>query len=230
MNVKKVVVITGAGSGLGKALAIGLSREDCVVIAGVRRAEEINEIQERLSPESSAKVCDITNPADCEGLIEYAVSRHGKMDVLINNAGMYVMTSYIDTPPEKIHQVLDVAVMGSANISKFALDQMNKQRSGHIISISDATFKTGLPEYNTESPHTVDLAAKFAKVELHNLLRYEASQYGVNVTTFYMHWLASNLDIDDPAEPSKGANHPKEAVEKIAMIIEEPVDEYILKT
>lgn len=209
----KTVIITGAGRRLGKAFAIGLSKLGYSVVATGTDQKELDEVAERLTGDFMTKVCDITNVADCQALVSEVANKYGQIDALINNAGIYMDTSFVDTSSDKLKSVLDVVVTGTAVISREVLAVMYSKKSGQIVSILDAEVRNGLPAYNESKPYSVDLGAKIAKARFTDALRREAENYGVKVTSFYMHWVASDIDVDDQTKVPKGATHPADAVE-----------------
>lgn len=221
----KVVVITGAGRKLGKAFAIGLSRYGYQVVAAATEQAELDSVAQRLEGDYMVKLCDITGIEDCRMLIAEIMEKYGRLDVLINNAGIYVGDSFVDTPADRLKAVMDVVVTGTAVISREALTVMSKQHSGQIVSVLDARVRSGLPEYDKDKLHSVDVSAKIAKARLTDILRREAANHGVAVTSFYMHWVASEIDIDDEAAAPKGATHPRDAVELMHRVIENGTEE-----
>jgi short-subunit dehydrogenase len=223
--VKKVIAITGAGKNLGKAFAIGLSKAGYTVVASGTNQKELDEVARRLSGEYLVQVCDITDFDDCKKLIDTTVKKFGRIDVLINNAGVYDGSSFVDVDAKKLQVILNVVVRGTANISKAALEKMIKQKKGHIISLIGDVVSGADPSYNAQSPHSVDIAAKRAKYQLTNSIRREASHYGVNVSSFLIKWVASNIDIESEEKAPTGATHPKDAVEYMHRLIENPETE-----
>lgn len=224
----KVVVITGAGHHLGKAFAIGLSRQGYNIVATGQTQAELDELASRLAGDFMTMVCDITKPEMCEAVMQAAKEKYGKVDVVVNNAGVYTGDSFVDAKPSMVKLVFDVVVAGTASVSKAALEVMKETRSGQIINILDVTSREGLPELKAGASHAVDASAKRAKVELTNMLRQEAAQYNVAVTSFFMRWVASSLDYDDATEPPAKATHPRDAVAYLQKAIEETHKETIL--
>lgn len=224
----KVVIITGAGKRLGKAFAIGLSRPGHNVVASGTNQAELDELANRLEGEYLTQVCDITNIEDCKKLIAAVKDKFGRVDVLINNAAVYEEASLVDTPVEKVQQVMSVVVNGSTIMSKLALEAMTLQQSGQIISMLDIVTKTGLPKYDPEYPNTVVHMAKSAKTAVTKVIRREAEQHNVIVTSFYLKWAASDIDIDDESKAPEGATHPADAVKYMVEAIEKGQSEVIV--
>ena len=217
---KKVVIITGAGRRLGKAFAIGLSRLGYRVVATGTDQAELDDVAKRLEGDYMTKICDITSVSDCEALVADVKEKYGTVDVLVNNAGIYMDTSFTATPTDKLKAVMNVVVTGTAIMSREVLVRMQEQQSGHIVSILDAEVRTGLPPYDETKPYSVDYGAKIAKARFTDAIRREAASYGVDVTSFYMHWVASEIDIDDETQAPAGATHPRDAVKLMSDVIE----------
>lgn len=221
----KVIIITGAGRRLGKAFAIGLSRLGYRVVATGTDQSELDDVASRMQSDFMTQVCDITKVEDCQTLVANVKAKYGTVDVLINNAGIYMDSSFVDTDPGKLKAVMDVVVTGTAVVSREALAAMQEQRSGQIVSILDAEVRSGLPAFDAAKPYSVDYGAKIAKARFTDALRREAASYGVKVTSFYMHWVASELDIDDTSAAPQGATHPHDAVMLINEVILNGIEE-----
>jgi NADP-dependent 3-hydroxy acid dehydrogenase YdfG len=226
----KVVIVTGAGKRFGKALAIGLSRNGYSVVATGQSEQELAELSERLQGNYMTQRCDITNLDDCRQLLADVKAKFGRIDALINNAGVYEPLSLKDVSVEKLRQVIDVVFTGTAQLSKLVLEVMAEQKSGQIVSMLDAVYKSGLPAYDHAHPRSVDLAGKFAKASFTEVLRREASNYGVVVTSFFLHRMASDIDIDDSTAAPTGSSHPTEGVKKMIEALENGLEEVDLKT
>jgi len=218
--IKKVVFITGAGVHLGKAMAIGLARAGYNVVATGRDSMQLAAVSERLEGNPLIIRCDITSPSDCENAIKMTIGKYGRIDVLINNAGIYEEASFVDVDPGRIKTVFDVVVSGTATLSAAVLKEMARRQSGQIINILDVAVRSGVEKLGSDGAHAVDLAAKNAKRAYSESLQLEASLHGVIVSSFYMKWVASALDINDETAAPKGATHPADAVRLLAEMIE----------
>jgi len=213
---KRVVIITGAGRGLGKALAVGLSRAGFAVVATGRNTKDLQELKRRLNNDSIIFKCDITVWGDCQKLVKDMVKKYGRIDVLINNAGgKYVRTPLLESTKDDIDSVFDTQVKGTVYITKPVLDQMAKQKSGRIYTITYSPYRLGLSLLDPSKPKTLHAASLFGKATVADVLALEAKNYGVQSIPVFIRWVASELDIDDPVDPDSKANHPKEVVEAI---------------
>lgn len=213
---KKVVIITGAARGIGKALAIGLSRANFAIVATGRDIADLKQLQLRLSSDHMIKKCDITVWDDCQKLINGVVKKYGRVDALINNAGgRYVRVPLLESTKDDIDSVFDTQVKGTMYMIKSVLDQMAKQKSGKIYTITYAPYRLGLPSDDVQKPKTLHTASLFGKAAIADVVAIEAKKYGVESIPVFIRWVASELDIDTPIDPKEQANHPLEVVDAI---------------
>lgn len=213
---KKVVIITGAGRGLGKALAIGLSRAGYIVVATGRNVSDLEQLKSRLNENSTTQKCDITVWDDCQTLVRDVINKYDRIDVLINNAGgKYVRSPLLESTKEDIDSVFDTQVKGTAYMTKSVLDQMAKQKSGKIYTITYALYRLGLDLLDQQKPKTLHAASLFGKAAIADVVAVEAKNYGVQSIPLFIRWVASELDIDDPVDPKERANHPSEVAQAI---------------
>lgn len=210
----KIVIITGAGKGIGKALAIGLSREGYTVIASGRNQSRLQELNGRLTGKFLIEPCDIGNWDDCQKLVAKTIQQFGSIDVLINNASGWLAKSLLDSSKDEIQQLIQTTVTGNLFITKLCLEQMKKQNSGNIISLLPSSFPNKMREFNG-TILTPYYAAKFGEAGMTEALKLEAKKYGVHVTSLYLGTIASKLDIDDPEEKIKELDHPAVHVRKV---------------
>jgi NAD(P)-dependent dehydrogenase (short-subunit alcohol dehydrogenase family) len=213
---KKIVIITGAGRGIGKALAIGLSRSGYSVVATGRNVTDLQQLETRLPSDHLIQKCDITVWEDCQKLIDNVIQKYGQIDVLINNAGgKYVRVPLLESTKEDIDSVFDTQVKGTAYMIKLVLDQMAKRKSGKIYTITYAPYRLGLHLIDRPKPTTLHTASLFGKAALADLVAIEAKNYGVASIPVFIRWVASEMDIDDPEDTKKKSNHPLEVVNAI---------------
>ena len=208
-----VVLITGAGRGIGKALAIGLSRAGYTVVATARETTDLDQLDSRLTSEHLLERCDITSYEDCQSVVKAAVEKYGRIDVLINNAGgKYVKTSLLESAKEDIDSVFDTQVKGTAYMIKCVLEQMAKQKSGRIYTITYAPYRLGLHLLDQKTLHSASL---FGKAALADVVALEAKNYGVHSIPVFISNVASRVDIDDPVDPAEKSNSLSEVVDTI---------------
>lgn len=212
---KKIIIVTGAGRGLGKALAIGLSRAGFTVVATARSKDKLGELGSRLVGDYMIEKCDITTWGDCTNLVDKVVNKYGQIDVLVNNAGgKYVRTSLLDSTIEDIDSVFDTQVKGTTYMMKAVLAQMSKQKSGKIYTVTHLAYRLGKDLYGSPVK-TLHMASLFGKAAVADVVAVEAENYGVQSVPVFIRWVASELDIDEKIDKEKKANHPNDVTKAI---------------
>lgn len=131
-----VAIMTGAGSGIGRAAAIGLANEGYRVVLAGRRVSQLQITGSKIEGEWFAVGTDVSQPADVENLIETTVGRFGRLDALVNNAGLAPLLDIDKTTPEVVEQVYSVNAMGTANAIARAWPIFTQQKSGCIVNVS----------------------------------------------------------------------------------------------
>jgi len=170
----KLVVITGASSGIGAATALLLAQQGYRVIAGARRLERL---QELASQNENIEICelDVTSRASVDSFVKYVNVRD--VDVLINNAGgAFDAASVLDSDPENWKKSFDVNVVGSVRMTKALAPAMIRAGKGHIVVMSSTA---GHIAYENGGSY---VAAKFAERSLANTLRLELNGTPIRVT------------------------------------------------
>lgn len=193
---EKITIITGAGKGIGKALAIGMSRVGFSVVATARRVEDLQETAKRLQGVHYITKCDISIWNDCEKLLESVVEKYGRIDILINNASGWVDKSLLQATKKDIDELMDTTIKGTTFMTKLCLQRMSKQKSGHIFTLLTSSYRHGIGRFGNKilTPY---YAAKFGSSGLTEALKREAAEFNVKVTSIYLGSIASDLDIDD---------------------------------
>src|SRR5438034_11693911 len=139
-NIKdKVVVITGASSGIGESTAKLLAERGARVVLGARRLNRINAVAQEISASGDKAIgfaCDVTKRAEVESLIQKAVDSLGRVDVIVNNAGIMPIAPIEDLKVDEWDRQIDVNIKGLLYGVAAALPHMQKQKSGHIINIA----------------------------------------------------------------------------------------------
>ncbi|SHK51021.1 SDR family oxidoreductase [Paraburkholderia terricola] len=141
----KVVVITGASSGLGAETARHLSRQGAKVVLGARRLDRLNALASALGLNAKAIVqTDVTDRAQVKALVDRAVELHGRIDVLLNNAGLMPSSMLEKLKVDEWDQMIDVNIKGVLYGIAAALPHMQAQKSGQIVNVSSvAGHKVG---------------------------------------------------------------------------------------
>ncbi|MCU1752741.1 SDR family oxidoreductase [Pseudomonas sp. 6D_7.1_Bac1] len=175
----KVVVITGASSGLGEATARHLSAQGAYVVLGARRLERITALAESLSRgggRALAVATDVTRAEEVKALVDQAVSTFGRIDVMINNAGLMPHSPLERLKIEDWDQTIDVNIKGVLYGIAAALPHMIQQKSGHIINVSSVAG------HKVRPGSTVYAATKSAVLALSEGLRQEVKPYDIRTT------------------------------------------------
>ncbi|MCG6188678.1 oxidoreductase [Maribellus maritimus] len=170
---KKVVLITGASSGIGREIAVFLAKHNYKVYGVARRTDKLQELH-KLGVETMPM--DVTDEDSVKSTIDAIIKREGTIDVLVNNAGYGEYGAIEDVSIENARYQMDVNVFGLARITQLVLPFMRKQQSGNIINISSTGGKIANPLGGWYH------ASKFAVEALSDSLRLEVKQFGINVT------------------------------------------------
>jgi short-subunit dehydrogenase len=175
----KVILITGASSGIGAALARRLARENPILVLAARGAERLEALAEELRSAPCtvlAHPCDVTDARQAERLVARAIEDYGHLDVLVNNAGRGHFASVEDTDDETIARIFAVNTFSLWYTSRPAVRHMKERGSGHIINVASIAGKIAFP-YNSAY-----VAAKHACVGFTNALRLELLETGVHAS------------------------------------------------
>jgi len=176
----KVVVITGAGSGIGRATAHAFAAEKSkLVIADINRErlDSVREEIENLEGEAAGKVVDVSDPSQVEELVRFTMDTHGRVDVVHNNAGVGIGGPIEAMPLEDWERIFAINFWGVLYGVKFFLPHMIEQQSGHIVNTSSAAGYCGLAALGAYT------ATKHAVVGLSDVLRAEVRRYNIGVST-----------------------------------------------
>ncbi|HYQ56803.1 MAG TPA: SDR family oxidoreductase, partial [Draconibacterium sp.] len=161
MEKNKTAIITGAGKGIGKAIAIGLAKLNYKTILIGRNRKDLEQvavlINDRFAIESKILQLDITNKLAVKEAIPNLVSENGRIDVLVNNAGIY-FSGTVDTPTDDFEKMLDTNLVAQFKLLKEVVPIMKAQKSGYIFNVASRSGKVGFATSGTYS------ASKFGMV------------------------------------------------------------------
>lgn len=178
-NIKdKVVVITGASSGIGAATATKLVHLGAKVVLGARREKELKALCEQLGENAVYTVTDVTRKNDLENLVQKAITTFGKVDVLLNNAGIMPISFFEEGKVEEWERMIDVNIKGVLYGINAVMTHMLEKGQGHIITISSTS---GLKVFPTSGVYS---GTKFAVKAIMEGLRDEMTGK-IKVTTIY---------------------------------------------
>uniref|UniRef100_F4C2W3 3-oxoacyl-(Acyl-carrier-protein) reductase n=1 Tax=Sphingobacterium sp. (strain 21) TaxID=743722 RepID=F4C2W3_SPHS2 len=179
-NIKgKVVVITGASSGLGKATAQLLSKEGAILVLAARRAERIEKLANTIREnggEALAVPTDVSNATQVQNLVDTAVKEFGKIDVMLNNAGVMPLSALEDRRIHEWERMIDVNIKGVLYGIAAALPYMKEQKSGHFINVSSVAG------HKIFGGSAVYSATKSAVRVISEGLRQEVTPYNIRTT------------------------------------------------
>jgi short-subunit dehydrogenase len=186
----KVAIVTGASSGIGRALAIILAQQGAKVVLAARRAEMLEQVAEicrQNGGQALAVPTDVANESECKVLVEKAIATYEHLDMLINNAGLTVIARLEDyTDLSLFHHTMDVNFYGAVYCTYYALPHLIRS-TGRIVAVSSLGGKAHLP-YN--SPY---VASKFAMHGFFDSLRIELMRHGVSVTIICPYWVVTGF-------------------------------------
>jgi NADP-dependent 3-hydroxy acid dehydrogenase YdfG len=188
-NIKdKIVVITGASSGLGEAAARALAKEGAKLVLGARRLDRLKALASELSLGDKAAVeTDVANYEQVKHLVDHAVKAHGRIDVLLNNAGLMPLSPLDRLKIEDWDRMIDVNIKGVLYGIAAALPHMKAQKSGHIINVSSVAG------HRVRPTSTVYSATKTAVRVISEGLRQEVTPYNIRTTIISPGAVASEL-------------------------------------
>jgi short-subunit dehydrogenase len=186
----QVVIVTGASAGIGRALALRLAAQGAKVSIAARRAERLEQVAaecHELGGEALVITTDVSDEVQCKALVEKTIAKFGKLDMLINNAGLAASALFEDFPDLKLfHHTMEVNFYGAVYCTYYALPYLKKAH-GRIVAISSLGGKAALP-YNT--PYN---ASKYAMHGFYDALRMELIQHGISITLICPSWVASEF-------------------------------------
>jgi len=185
----KVVIITGASSGIGKALAFETGARGAIVVLAARSEQKLAEIESQLSASgvrSLSVITDVSKEEDCKHLIDTTIEKFGRIDVLINNAGMSMRAIFEKTDLAVIHRLMDVNFWGTVYCTKYALPWLLKSK-GSLVGVSSIAGYKGLPGRTGYS------ASKFAMQGFLETLRIENIKKGLHVLIACPGFTSSNI-------------------------------------
>ena len=181
---KKVVVITGGNSGLGKATAKILSTQHHVVILG-KNVQEVTKTAKEFKCEGI--ICDITDAKQIKNSFLQIIKKYKKVDCLINCAGVWIEGPIEKNNADEIKKAISVNVIGTFLMVNAVVPQLKKQKFGKIINISS---RAGL---NAKPDRSVYNASKWAVTGFTKCLQLELSPFGIGVTGFYPGFIHTDL-------------------------------------
>ncbi|ELG8226940.1 TPA: SDR family oxidoreductase [Staphylococcus aureus] len=174
----KVAVVTGAGSGIGEAIATLLHEEGAKVVLAGRNKEKLQNVANQLSQDSVKVVpTDVTNKEEVDELIKIAQQTFGGLDIVINSAGQMLSSKITDYQVDEWDSMIDVNIKGTLYTAQAALPTMLEQSSGHLINIAS------ISGFEVTKSSTIYSATKAAVHTITQGLEKELAKTGVKVTS-----------------------------------------------
>lgn len=198
----KVVVITGASSGLGEATARHLAVEGATVVLGARRVERIKALADELNGRGGKALAiqtDVTDSNHVKAMVDTAVQAYGRIDVMINNAGLMPLSPLDRLRIDEWDRMIDVNIKGVLYGIAAALPYMKEQKAGHIINVSSVAG------HKVRPGNAVYAATKHAVLALSEGLRMEVKPYNIRTTVISPGAVATEL-TNSITEPDVAEN------------------------
>ena len=186
----KVVIITGASEGIGRALALELASQKAILVLAARNEQRLDELKSEIEEKGARALVvptDVSIRVSCQELIDKAVDEFDRIDVLVNNAGRTMWTSFEEiTNLSLLEELIQLNYMGSAYCTYYALPWLKKTK-GRIVAVGSAAGLTGVPQRTGYS------ASKHAMFGFFDSLRIELKGSGVSVTNVAPDFVLSEM-------------------------------------
>jgi len=228
MSESKVIVITGASSGIGEATAKLVAKDGAKVILGARRENKLKKIAdeiEKLGGKAAYQVTDVTDDNQVEALAKLAIDKFGRIDVWLNNAGIMPQSILSEKKINDWNNMIDINIKGTLYGIGAAIPYMDKQKAGHIINVSSVAGHTA------HSGSAVYSATKYAVCAISESLRQEMVEAKNNVRVTVISPGAINTDLlSSVTDPEVKAGMEKFyesfgiSVDRVALTIKEAID------
>lgn len=214
-------LVTGSGRGIGKEIAVLLAAKGLNVIVCSRTQTEIDnvlrEIKSLEGGNAMGKRCDVSIASDVNNLVEEVLKKFGRIDVLINNAGISYVKKLIDITEKEWDQTLDINLKGPFLLCKASVPHMMKNNLGVIINVSSGAGKVGFEDISAYC------ASKFGLMGLTESLTWEVANYNIRVMTICPGEVATKMqeNVDSSYYQSNKDNmiQPKTVAEKIVEMV-----------
>jgi len=179
LNANCVAIVTGASRGIGRAIVMALSRKGVRVVAAARSREGLAAVAadvQRQGSECSAAICDVGSWPDVSAVVQQALDRFGRIDIVINNAGFGSYAPFLDADLQEFHELMRVNYFGSVYTTRAALPTMLRQGSGHLVFVASVAGRIASPRHTGYGP------TKFAVVGFAESITYEVRPHKIGVT------------------------------------------------
>jgi short-subunit dehydrogenase len=219
----KVVIVTGASSGIGEAIAREFARNGSKVVLAARSEENLSRItSEMLSTGNQAIYVktDVSIEEDCKNLVNRTIEKFGTIDILVNNAGISMRASFMDVDLKVLHRLMDVNFWGAVYCTKYALPFLVKNR-GSLVGVSSVAGFHGLPGRTGYS------ASKFAMHGFFETIRIEYLMKGLHVMIIAPGF--TTTEIRKHALTASGKEQGESPIDEGSLMSPEYVAKWVLK-
>lgn len=222
----KVVVITGAGDGLGRQIALDVANDGAKVVLVSRTEEKLKKLKNEIlntGGEAEYYVCDISKLSEVGDISKKILGMYKNVDILINNAGVYFEGSTVDIDENKTKKMIEINTLGTIYVSKAFLPNMMDKNSGQILNVISVAGVEAGEEY------TLYTASKFAITGFTEALRKELMKTKIKVSAIYPEGIKTNIfaasgGLDYSKEEPQMLMDPKDVSGVVLFMLKQPVD------
>ncbi|WP_316819752.1 3-ketoacyl-ACP reductase [Pedobacter gandavensis] len=189
----KNAIITGAGKGLGRAIAIALAQEGVNVGLAARTAADLEKVAAELQQygvKTAISTMDVSDINAVNTAVDVLKSALGPIDILINNAGIGAFGSFMELEPAKWEEIIKVNLLGPYYVTRAVLPEMIERKTGDIVNVSSTAGKNGGAVTSAYS------ASKFGLIGMSESLMQESRKHNIRVTTLVPSTVATDMAID----------------------------------
>ena len=234
MNIEnKVIILSGASRGIGRATALLLAKNGANVVATARSAEELKTLETEAAAAAGNGAGsivgvpgDVANEADMAAVVQTALDKFGRIDVVINNAGYGVFKKVEEITVDDWDALMATNVKGTFILTKAALPTLKAQQSGHIVVVASDVAK------RTFAGGSLYTASKYAQEAFMGALRKEVRPDGIKVTGIYSGLVDSHFHAKHGDESSKNWLKNEDMAESMLFIVSRPphvvIDEFMV--
>lgn len=189
----KNALVTGAGKGIGRAIAIALAAEGVNVALMARTTAQLEQVAEEVKAKgvkAAVVTADVTDINAVNKAVDEARAQLGPIDILINNAGVGAFGKFLELEPEKWESIIKVNLLGPYYVTRAVLPEMIERQTGDIVNISSTAGQKGAPVTSAYS------ASKFGLIGMSESLMQEVRKHNIRVSTLTPSTVATDMAID----------------------------------
>jgi NADP-dependent 3-hydroxy acid dehydrogenase YdfG len=216
----RVALVTGASSGIGEATAEALAAEGARVALAARREDELHALADRIESEGGETLVvptDVTDESQVEAMIQETYETFGRLDVLVNNAGVMLLENVADASRENFRQMAEVNLLGLMNTTHEALPIMQEQGTGHIVNLSSVAGRKAIPGSSAYN------ATKFGVNGFTEALRQELAGEGNEIRTTLIEPGFVDTELDEHIPDDDQQAQTQEMLETISALTGEDI-------